>query len=87
MENENEGKFINMAALFDHEECGSESAQGAASSIVIESLGRIFRLLGGKEAGEDGFERAIHRSFLISADMAHAVHPNYSEKHQSSHAV
>ena len=40
-----------MAALFDHEECGSESAQGAASSIVIESLGRIFRLLGGKEAG------------------------------------
>jgi aspartyl aminopeptidase len=85
---ENNGNFINIAALFDHEECGSESAQGAGSNIVLQSLSRIYKLLtSGKEVGADGFEKTIQRSFLISADMAHAVHPNYSEKHQSNHAV
>lgn len=77
-----------MAALFDHEECGSESAQGAGSNIVIQALYRVFKLLAGSsELPHDSFERAIQRSFLISADMAHAVHPNYAEKHQSSHDV
>ncbi|XP_031472933.1 probable aspartyl aminopeptidase [Nymphaea colorata] len=84
---ENPGSFINIAALFDHEECGSESAQGAGSNIVIQSLYRIYKLLATADAPVDGFERTIQRSFLISADMAHAVHPNYSEKHQSAHSV
>jgi aspartyl aminopeptidase len=77
-----------MAALFDHEECGSESAQGAGSNIVIQALYRIYKLLAeSSELPADGFEKTIQRSFLISADMAHAVHPNYAEKHQSNHDV
>lgn len=85
---DNSGSFINMAALFDHEECGSESAQGAGSNIVIQSLYRIYKLLvPASSAPVDGFERTIQRSFLISADMAHAVHPNYAEKHHSTHDV
>lgn len=85
---ENSGRSINMTALFDHEECGSDSAQGAGSPIVFNSLYRIFKVLTeGKKVACDGFEKTVQRSFLISADMAHAVHPNYSEKHQSNHAV
>jgi aspartyl aminopeptidase len=85
---ENKGNFINIAALFDHEECGSESAQGAGSSILIQSLFRIYKLLTeGKNVPADGFEKTIQSSFLVSADMAHGIHPNYPEKHQSNHAV
>ncbi len=47
---ENSGNFINIAALFDHEECGSESAQGAGSNIVIQSLYRIYKLLSGSNS-------------------------------------
>jgi aspartyl aminopeptidase len=85
---ENSGNFINIAALFDHEECGSESAQGAGSNIVIQSLYRIYKLLAeSSQVPVDNFERTIQRSFFISADMAHAVHPNYAEKHQAAHDV
>lgn len=84
----NTGSHINIAALFDHEECGSESAQGAGSNIVIQSLYRIFKLLSGSSViPADSFEKTMQKSFLISADMAHAVHPNYAEKHQSNHDV
>lgn len=84
----NEGSFINMTALFDHEECGSSSAQGAGSNIVLQSLYRVYKVLTQKqEVPIDGFEKTMQRSFQISADMAHAVHPNYSEKHQSNHTI
>lgn len=65
--------------LYDHEECGSRSAQGAGSSMLRSCLERI--------VGNPGssFARAISRSFLISADMAHAGHPNYSDKHEPMH--
>jgi aspartyl aminopeptidase len=85
METENTGKYINMVALFDHEECGSESAQGAASNIIIQALERIFKLLSGDLKIPDAFEKMVQKSFVISADMAHGLHPNYSEKHQSNH--
>merc|ERR1711937_173696 len=74
-----------MIILFDHEEIGSTSAQGADSNLAAEVTERIFQGSMAETSREDYF-RAIHRSLMISADMAHAVHPNYSEKHQPQHA-
>jgi aspartyl aminopeptidase len=71
------------AVLFDHEEVGSVSGQGADSSFLPQLLQRI--CLTTPDAAPDSFARACVRSFLISADMAHAVHPNYPEKHESQH--
>ena len=68
IEVENESRSVNMAALFDHEECGSDSPQGAGSPIVFQSLYRIFKVLTeGKETSSDNFEKTIQNSFLISA--------------------
>jgi len=74
---------IDMIMLFDHEEVGSCSAQGADSNMAVEVTHRIFECLNGQT--KEDYYRAIHRSLLMSADMAHAVHPNYSEKHQPQH--
>lgn len=76
---------VSMIVLFDHEEVGSSSAQGADSNMLVESAKRIFHGLGKSPTDED-YYRAIRKSFFISADMAHAVHPNYSEKHQAQHS-
>lgn len=76
--------FVNVVVLFDHEECGSQSFQGAESMFFFESLRRIYFNLKG---GEEGWARAVAKSFLISADMAHSIHPNYAEKHQQNHQV
>jgi len=65
--------------LYDHEEVGSRSAQGAASDFLRACLQR---LSGG--AAED-YHRAVAKSFLISADMAHAIHPNYADRHEPQH--
>ena len=86
-ESENTGSFINMAALFDHEECGSESAQGAGSPIVAQTVRRIYKILCGDDGKSDNFEKTMQKSFLISADMAHSVHPNYWDKHQTAHQI
>jgi len=67
-----------VLACFDHEECGSTSKQGAASPLLSHILERI--LLAQKKDRE-AFFQALEHSFLISADMAHALHPNASEKH------
>jgi aspartyl aminopeptidase len=72
-----------VIALFDHEEIGSQSAQGAAGSFLRDVLSRIVNAT--DAAARSGLERAIARSFCISADMAHAVHPNYAEKHEGKH--
>ncbi len=69
--------------LYDHEEVGSRSAQGAASPFVQDMLARIAAGMAGGEP--DAMPRAVARSFLISADMAHAVHPNYADKHEPGH--
>jgi aspartyl aminopeptidase len=86
-ESTNQGTFINMAAIFDHEECGSESTQGASSPTIIHATKRIFKLLSGHERKADDFDKTLQKSFLISADMAHSIHPNYSDKHHANHQV
>ena len=69
-----------VIAFYDHEEVGSESAQGAGSPFLKDVLERI--ILSEKR---EGFLRAMANSFFISADMAHAIHPNYSEMHDNQH--
>ncbi|MGD8317235.1 MAG: M18 family aminopeptidase [Myxococcales bacterium] len=65
--------------LYDHEEVGSRSAQGAASDFLRSCLHRL--------SGDslEHYHRAVARSFLISADMAHALHPNYADLHEPKH--
>ena len=71
--------------IFDNEEVGSGTKQGAGSPVLRTIIERIVFGLGGKP--EDLY-RAIHNSFMISADMAHALHPNYVEKHDpTNHPV
>ncbi len=69
---------IAVLAAFDHEELGSASRTGAAGPLLADVLGRIARGLG---AGEDDRYRARTRSFCVSADAGHAIHPNYPERH------
>jgi aspartyl aminopeptidase len=69
--------------FFDHEECGSQSAQGAMGSFLRDVLARVCEAHPG--AARDALPRALSRSFFISADMAHAVHPNYADKHDPQH--
>ncbi len=65
--------------LYDHEEVGSRSAQGAASDFLRSCLRRLCG-----DSAED-YHRAVAKSFLISADMAHAIHPNYTDRHEPKH--
>ena len=51
--------------------------------MAVEITKRVFGCYG--SGTEEDYYRAIHSSFLLTADMAHAVHPNYSEKHQAQH--
>jgi len=72
------GHPYKVFAAFDNEEVGSASAQGANSGFLLHILNRICRNLG---LTEDAYFQAIANSTSISADAAHAVHPNYSDKH------
>ncbi len=75
--------FTRVVALYDHEEVGSRSAQGAQSSLLLDTLTRTIEAT--KESVPQGLPRAASRSFMISADMAHAVHPNYPDRHDPQH--
>ncbi len=73
-----------LCAFFDHEEVGSESAAGAGGSFVQDVLARL--------AGQAGLDaedqrRMLARSFFISADMAHAWHPNFPAAYEPCHRV
>lgn len=72
-----EAKAINVMACFDNEEVGSLTMQGAASTFLHDCLIRINDSLGYDNAA---YYQAISRSFMISMDNAHAVHPNHPEK-------
>jgi aspartyl aminopeptidase len=73
-----------VAAFFDHEEVGSESATGASGSFVIDVLTRLFALQG---LDEEDRRRALARSFFVSADMAHAYQPNFPAAYEPGHKL
>lgn len=67
-----------VLAIFDNEETGSQTKQGAGSPFLSHMLKRIALAQGGTE---EAYYQAVERAFMISADNAHAWHPNYSEKY------
>ncbi|MCR4920332.1 MAG: M18 family aminopeptidase [Bacteroidaceae bacterium] len=67
-----------VLAIFDNEETGSQTKQGAGSPFLASLLRRIVAQQGGTD---DSYFQLVERSFMVSADNAHAWHPNYSEKY------
>ena len=70
-------KYISVCAVFDNEELGSLTKQGAASTFLKDTLERI-----GEESGKTNraYRQMLTESFMISADNAHGLHPNHPEK-------
>lgn len=77
-------RHSSIMAIFDNEEIGSKTQQGADSPFLATILERICLNLG---KGRDEYLRARRNSFMLSADMAHALHPNYVEKHDPTNKV
>jgi len=75
---------VAVAALFDHEEVGSESYKGASGNFLEAVLERI---AGGLQLDADDYRAALAASWLVSADMAHAYHPHYASHHDEQHQV
>jgi len=73
-----------ICAFFDHEEVGSESAVGASGSFVSDVLERISLCL---DISKEAQHCAFAKSFFISADMAHAFHPNFPNAYEPDHHV
>lgn len=90
-----EDSIIRLIACFDHEEIGSQTAQGADSNLLPAVIRRL-SVLPPSESNSDksydkmedtatAYEQTLATSFLISADMAHSVHPNYPAKYEAQH--
>ncbi|MDT5140967.1 MAG: aspartyl aminopeptidase [Mycobacterium sp.] len=77
-------EHLPVLALFDHEEVGSTSDHGADSDLLLTTLERIVLAGGG---GRADFLRRLPGSMVASADMAHATHPNYPERHEPGHLI
>ncbi len=71
-----------VIALFDHEEVGSSSTTGAAGPLLERVLQRLFAAA---SMGADAQAVAYAQSSCVSSDMAHAVHPNYADRHEPQH--
>jgi len=78
------GDYLPVLALFDHEEVGSVSDHGAQSDFLRTTLERIVLAAGGDR---EDFLRLTTASMVASADMAHATHPNYRERHEPGHPI
>ncbi|WP_156686861.1 M18 family aminopeptidase [Mycobacterium sp. Marseille-P9652] len=78
------GEYHPVLVLFDHEEVGSASDHGAQSDLLGTVLERIVLAAGGDR---QDYLRRLPASLLASADMAHATHPNYPERHEPAHLI
>ena len=82
---------IRLISLFDHEEIGSNTAQGADSNLLPAIIRRLSVLSMHALDNDDvastntHYEQTLASSFLVSADMAHSVNPNYAGKYESDH--
>ncbi len=73
-----------VCAFFDHEEIGSETTKGADGSFLPDILQRIALSM---DIEKEDYQRALARSFMISADMAHAYQPNFPSAYEPEHKV
>jgi aspartyl aminopeptidase len=80
---ESDGTRGALLVANDHEEVGSASACGAQGPFLGDVLRRLNAQLG--EGGDEGFIRMIQSSRMISCDNAHALHPNFPDKHDAAH--
>ena len=71
-------EYTQVLAVFDNEETGSQTKQGAGSPFLASLLKRIALA---QSHTEEAFWQAVERAFMVSADNAHAWHPNYAEKY------
>ena len=77
-------QHVSAIVLFDNEEIGSQSATGARGAWLGRQMERSVLARGG---GRDDFLRAVAASLHVSADMTHATHPNYTDRHEPGHWV
>jgi aspartyl aminopeptidase len=77
-------QHVSALVLFDHEEIGSRSATGAQGAWLGRQLERSVLARGGTR---DDFLRAVAASVHVSADMSHATHPNYPDRHEPEHQI
>jgi aspartyl aminopeptidase len=77
---------VSLTVVFDHEEVGSISSQGAGSPVMASAVERIASALNGGSINPDLYNACIRKSFILSVDQAHAIHPNYASKHETQHA-
>jgi aspartyl aminopeptidase len=75
--------FTRMVVLHDHEEVGSRSPQGAGGTFLLDVVERLASLT--SDGDTEARPRAIAQSMLVSADVAHAVHPSYADRHEAGH--
>ncbi|KAL8708226.1 MAG: hypothetical protein Q9220_006896 [cf. Caloplaca sp. 1 TL-2023] len=76
-------RCIRLVSLFDHEEIGSQTAQGADSNLLPAVIRRLSTIGSGDKV--TAYEQTLATSFLVSADMAHSVNPNYAGKYENDH--
>ena len=72
-------KAVSVLAVFDNEEVGSETKQGAASTFLNMTLSAV-------AGGDEKYSAMLYNSFMVSADNAHALHPNHPELYDSTNA-
>ena len=78
------GSHTDVLCVFDNEEVGSGTRQGAESAFLLETLRRVVRTV---EGDPQALESVLARSFMVSADNAHAAHPNHAEKYDKDNRV